>query len=441
MFGHFLRSLLMGALFFFIAPLAGVAQSAGTCTCTFTYTSSDSCDTSISNNQRSNITESECYNSLACDDGDPVWLNPYGYADCSWVQDAQAPGPDLIVSVNASTNPDPPVPGSPATLSATVENIGTVAPGGTFVNVFQVDNDADHTTVIAAIADATASPDLSPYQTDATSVAYTFPASGTYYLRACADNDASMTGTRAESNEGNNCGSWIVISISGGSSGESSSTGCSCTCYCNNIGSPNEASYITITGEVDCSTIENPTAACVDVCVTDGSYNDVDPMHEKLNSCQVDDTGSPQCSDGVDNDSDDLTDYPNDSGCSSTSDTTEDPNPSLPDLVASATSPAAATAGSAQTYSASISNTGNASAGASTALLQTATNSSGSDATDRGTASVGAVSAGGSATVSLSYTFATAGTYYLRACADKSSAGSSGTVSESNENNNCGAWA
>jgi len=38
------------------------------------------------------------------------------------------------------------------------------------------------------------------------------------------------------------------------------------------------------------------------------------------------------------------------------------------------------------------------------------------------------------------FTFNSGGTYYVRACADKKSANDSGTIQESNENNNCGAW-
>lgn len=42
---------------------------------------------------------------------------------------------------------------------------------------------------------------------------------------------------------------------------------------------------------------------------------------------------------------------------------------------------------------------------------------------------------------SIFYTFDQAGTYYIRACADKSSASDLGVIDESNENNNCGPWA
>ncbi len=43
-------------------------------------------------------------------------------------------------------------------------------------------------------------------------------------------------------------------------------------------------------------------------------------------------------------------------------------------------------------------------------------------------------------TAKVSYKFTSAGTYYIRACADKKSAVDDGLITEVNENNNCGAW-
>lgn len=112
-----------------------------------------------------------------------------------------------------------------------------------------------------------------------------------------------------------------------------------------------------------------------------------------------------------------------------------------PDLTAGSISPTSATPGTATTFSATISNNGTASTGAGfTDLFQRAADASGTGATDIGTAST-ATLAVGNTTASLSYTFSSAGTYYVRACADKSSMGDvNGVISESNEDNNCGAW-
>lgn len=114
----------------------------------------------------------------------------------------------------------------------------------------------------------------------------------------------------------------------------------------------------------------------------------------------------------------------------------------LPDLTVNSTSnTSAATAGSATVLSATIADV-NAPTGASfTTLFQRATSAAGANAIDIGTVVTPAMSAGGLTTVTLSYTFPTAGTFYIRACADKSSAGSTGVIAESNANNNCGVWA
>lgn len=117
------------------------------------------------------------------------------------------------------------------------------------------------------------------------------------------------------------------------------------------------------------------------------------------------------------------------------------PGTVAPDLTAGGISPTTATPGVAVTLSSNISNIGNASTGASfTGLFQRATNSSGSDATDIGTDYNAALPAGWSNATTLSYTFSSAGTYYVRACADKSSGSNNGVITESNENNNCGPW-
>ncbi|MDQ5922646.1 MAG: hypothetical protein QG644_354, partial [Patescibacteria group bacterium] len=46
------------------------------------------------------------------------------------------------------------------------------------------------------------------------SSSYTFPSSGTYSVRACADNNASFVGAITEGNEGNNCSAWRDVSVS-----------------------------------------------------------------------------------------------------------------------------------------------------------------------------------------------------------------------------------
>lgn len=111
------------------------------------------------------------------------------------------------------------------------------------------------------------------------------------------------------------------------------------------------------------------------------------------------------------------------------------------DLTAGGVSPTTATVGTAVTLSSTVSNSGTGSTGASfTNLFQRATDASGTSATDIGTHSASTLAAGGSTSATLSYTFPSAATWYVRACADKSSSASTGTITESNESNNCGAW-
>ena len=111
------------------------------------------------------------------------------------------------------------------------------------------------------------------------------------------------------------------------------------------------------------------------------------------------------------------------------------------DLTTGNTTPTTATVGTAITLTATITNGGNASTGVSfTTLFQKANDAIGTGAVDIGTDSDPILSAGASTPTTLSYTFTTAGTTYIRACADKSSSGNNGVIPESNENNNCGTW-
>lgn len=113
-----------------------------------------------------------------------------------------------------------------------------------------------------------------------------------------------------------------------------------------------------------------------------------------------------------------------------------------PNLTAGAITPATATAGTAVTLSATVLNNSTTTATASgfTNLFQRATDASGTNATDIGTDTSPALAASATDVTQLAYTFPSAGTWYVRVCADKSSAASTGTITESNETDNCGAW-
>lgn len=118
-----------------------------------------------------------------------------------------------------------------------------------------------------------------------------------------------------------------------------------------------------------------------------------------------------------------------------------------PNLSASAPTPSTATAGTGLTFSSTISNTGSASTGASFSNFFQVNNGSGGaggSTTDLTSSSMAALSnVAGSNTASAtspSYTFASAGAWSVRACADKTNSASAGSISESNEADNCSSW-
>lgn len=115
-----------------------------------------------------------------------------------------------------------------------------------------------------------------------------------------------------------------------------------------------------------------------------------------------------------------------------------------PDLTASVVSPVTATTGVAQTYTSTISNIGNASTPKNTSftnLFQTSLDAV-TVLNEYTVSGMSNLSAGGSANTQKSISFSSAGTYFIRVCADKSSASDpDGVIDETNEDNNCsGSW-
>lgn len=114
-------------------------------------------------------------------------------------------------------------------------------------------------------------------------------------------------------------------------------------------------------------------------------------------------------------------------------------NSGNPDLTAGSITPTTAVVNETTTFSATISNIGTVSTmiGFSN-LIQVSLN--GTDISDLAAMSMGPLAAGANDTISKSYRFTKTGTYFVRACADKSSSLDNGKIPESNENNNCGGW-
>lgn len=278
--------------------------------------------------------------------------------------------PDLISSV---TTPTSATFGTPKVFISTITNQGNLSTGAKFYNLFQVatigttsgggssggsgggsamkikkdfpilanifgqekvtEAASYYYSVIGNYSTVTQMPILTPGgSATATSPSISFPSTGIYYVRACADkNSPANAGVITESNEGNNCGDWAAVNVT---------------------------------------------------------------------------------------------------------------SMTLPDLTASSPSPRIATAGIPVTFSSTVSNLGTASTGTGfTGLVQVSLNLSGSPSSDLLTIPMTVLSSG----FSKVYSFTprdplSAGTYYVRVCADKSSASNTGVIAESNENNNCSVW-
>ena len=287
-----------------------------------------------------------------------------------------APKPDL--TIRDPITPTTAIAGSSKTFSANIINISDVSTSGPITHLFQFDNDIDHNAVNATRT-ATSS-DIIANGTVIVSTPYTFSLAGDRYARACADKrDALDTnGTIPESDEDNNCGPWTKITVAAG----------------------------VVNGS--CSTLHNNCSAGTSVDTTDTT------------SAFKWDCNSPN---GGTNVSCSETKYIN---------------------LKAATPPSSqstATVGVPRTFTSVITNYGNIPTGASfPVIFQTSpTSNFSSDVnTYRISPDMSALNAGAGATAtSPSITFSTAGTMYVQACADKSSAAGGGVITESNEGDNC----
>jgi hypothetical protein len=307
---------------------------------------------------------------------------------CSAVVQTQ-PYPDLTAG---SISPTAATVNSSTTYSTTITNNGSLPASGTITHLFRFDGDTDHNSVLATRTATTTNTIAATGGTAQVSAAYAFSSSGTKYAQVCADNDASFAGTVPEgpSGEDNNCGPWTTINISS----------------------------IVVSGtDGVCGTTRNSCAA--------GDFQDRSDTTTLYRwDCLGRDGGA--------------NDY-----CSSAK-----TYQAKPELKAGAPTPTTATANTPLAFTAQIINEGDANASSFFNLFQVATSSSGTGRTDITPALMTSVLgyAAGSNTrnvSSSSYTFTANGNYWVRACADKSSAGdTTGMVSEHYEGDasNCSAW-
>ncbi len=327
-------------------------------------------------------------------------------------------------------------------FSATITNTGATSTANSFSVRFQVANDALGT---GAVNIPTSPFTMSAVNgSGATSVAsrnHTFSSAGTYYMRACADETSGGDGTIVETSDADNCGaSWTAITVTGPSAqcGTASSTtrssppstaGELCTSGTPSSVTTNANDY---TWSCTGGTVSNCLAYRSPTCgpATGMTFNTTPAVGLR---CSIGTSGAVSTT---------TTTY--DWSCNNGSGSQACSTSWVrPDLTAGNVFPSTATAGVARNFTFSIPNNGATTTFSTfTVRFNRADDSFGTNAIAVGTpqAGVGPILAGQQATATLSsYTFATAGTFYLRACADETT-GSDGVIDESNEGNNCGPY-
>ena len=145
-----------------------------------------------------------------CANNNTSWVNVHtesNYANnCSGWQylTVGTPAPDLTAG---AITPTTATRGQAKMVSGTITNSGAVAAGAT-TGYFQLTAPATKNSTTASVS----IPALPSGVSSSSGFSYSFPTSGTYTVRLCAD----WLGQVAESNEGNNCGPWTDIVVIGG---------------------------------------------------------------------------------------------------------------------------------------------------------------------------------------------------------------------------------
>jgi hypothetical protein len=120
--------------------------------------------------------------------------------------------PDLTAG---AASPSTATAGSALTFSSLITNSGSASTGSGFNNFFQIASTGGGGGTITDLVSSIMAALNAGASNTATSPSYTFPSSGTYSVRACADKSSSAnTGGITESNENNNCSSWTDVTVS-----------------------------------------------------------------------------------------------------------------------------------------------------------------------------------------------------------------------------------
>src|SRR3989344_3594927 len=143
---------------------------------------------------------------------------------------------------------------------------------------------------------------------------------------------------------------------------------------------------------------------------------------------------NPQCSDNIENDSDGFIDYPNDPDCTGPTDPTE--TPQFPDLIVGPTNTSNVAYGNTTPFSATVTNSGNATASNFPNIFQVANSDISNTIAYVPAQTIATLGASASNGIYASYALPV-GSYNVRACTNRDTTFAIG-ISESNQDNNCG---
>ena len=305
--------------------------------------------------------------------------------------------------------------GVPVTLSATIKNAGTAATSAGFTDLFEINlntQPVSFASIPAAGLKTYTSAALGAGVSNTATASYTFTTAGTYYVSACANTNASNVNSITESSYANNCSAWVAVTVGGtGPTATLTATPSSIAPGGSSVLSWSSTNAVSCTGDTNFSTgASSPTSGTATVLPSSTT------------------TYAVTCTDST--------------GVTASAQTTVAVS-AQPDLQAGDVGAVSATVGVPVTLSAPITNAGTGDTGGTFPdLFEINPNTQPASfasipATGLVTYTSGALAAGANNTASISYTFPTVGTYYVRACAGMNTGGAITVATDSNVNNNC----
>jgi hypothetical protein len=405
------------------------------------------------------------------------------------------PLPDLTATALTPTSV---VGGSSVKFSSTIQNTGDASTGSAFPVFYQKATSASGAGATSMGTDSSAAAVAANGSgSSIMDSGYTVPSTN-FWVRACANTTNNTTFSVTESNTGNNCSPWTAVSVIAPLSATCSPSDTSISVGDNEIWTANrsggtgtysyswsgtnsisgntqtETDLYSTTGtktatvvvtsgtqsvSATCSGSTGVTVYALPNATLSASPTTVSPSVPNSNlssTCASSVSGSINGGVGsVNIPSDTNTVSPSSTTtytltCTNAAGATDTDTATVsyvgqPDLtVTGAISPTSAVAGTATKFAATVKNQGNASTGvAFPVLYQVATSAAGAGATSMGTDSSAlalAASASETSTMDSGYTFASSGTYYVRACANTTNNSTFSPVVESSTSNNCGSW-